>query len=160
MYMQALKGYEEVWGPEHTSALHTVNNMTRLYCKLVHQIRTTSLLKYLTYKPQTDKGMEKVSQQILINCVHTLVQYPSAVSSSYGHLGRVLMGLHDANIAATAVEQQLAFQDNTWQHRDVVCDSCTVQLDLHTGRLVCKHCFDRNLFRDCYAKYELDEIQG
>jgi len=31
MYRRALKGYEKVWGPEHTSTLNTVNNLGLLY---------------------------------------------------------------------------------------------------------------------------------
>ena len=31
MYMRALKGYEKIWGAEHTSTLDTVNNLAVLY---------------------------------------------------------------------------------------------------------------------------------
>jgi hypothetical protein len=31
MYLRALKGKEEVWGPKHTSTLDTVNNLGLLY---------------------------------------------------------------------------------------------------------------------------------
>ena len=31
MYQRALEGREKVWGPEHTSTLDTVNNLTALY---------------------------------------------------------------------------------------------------------------------------------
>jgi tetratricopeptide (TPR) repeat protein len=31
MYLRALKGYEEAWGPKHTSTLDTVNNLGILY---------------------------------------------------------------------------------------------------------------------------------
>jgi Tetratricopeptide repeat len=31
MYLQALQGYEKVWGAEHTSTLDTVNNLGLLY---------------------------------------------------------------------------------------------------------------------------------
>ena len=31
MYLRALRGYEEVWGPKHTSTLDTVNNLGKLY---------------------------------------------------------------------------------------------------------------------------------
>jgi tetratricopeptide (TPR) repeat protein len=31
LYVRALKGYEEVWGPKHTSTLGTVNNLAGLY---------------------------------------------------------------------------------------------------------------------------------
>jgi tetratricopeptide (TPR) repeat protein len=31
MYVRALRGYEKAWGAEHTSTLHTVNNLGNLY---------------------------------------------------------------------------------------------------------------------------------
>jgi Tfp pilus assembly protein PilF len=31
MFVRALKGYEEAWGPKHTSTLDTVNNLGLLY---------------------------------------------------------------------------------------------------------------------------------
>ena len=31
MYRRALDGKEKAWGPDHTSALHTVNNLGALY---------------------------------------------------------------------------------------------------------------------------------
>jgi tetratricopeptide (TPR) repeat protein len=31
LYVRALKGYEEVWGPKHASTLDTVNNLGLLY---------------------------------------------------------------------------------------------------------------------------------
>ncbi|KAH8645433.1 hypothetical protein BX600DRAFT_490824 [Xylariales sp. PMI_506] len=31
MYLRALRGYEKVWGPDHTSTLNTVNNLGDLY---------------------------------------------------------------------------------------------------------------------------------
>jgi hypothetical protein len=31
MYIQALRGYEEALGPDHTSTLDTVNNLGLLY---------------------------------------------------------------------------------------------------------------------------------
>ena len=31
MYQQALRGYEKVWGPEHESTLHTINNLGVIY---------------------------------------------------------------------------------------------------------------------------------
>jgi hypothetical protein len=31
MYLRALKGKEEAWGPKHTSTLDTVNNLAVLY---------------------------------------------------------------------------------------------------------------------------------
>jgi tetratricopeptide (TPR) repeat protein len=34
MYQRALQGYEKAWGPEHTSALTTVNNLGALYADL------------------------------------------------------------------------------------------------------------------------------
>jgi tetratricopeptide (TPR) repeat protein len=34
MYQRALQGYEKAWGPEHTSALDTVNNLGALYASL------------------------------------------------------------------------------------------------------------------------------
>jgi hypothetical protein len=33
MYQQALAGYEKMFGPEHTSTLHTVHSFGRLYFK-------------------------------------------------------------------------------------------------------------------------------
>ncbi|KAK6063795.1 NB-ARC and TPR domain-containing protein [Seiridium cupressi] len=32
MYMRALRGYENAWGPDHASLLDTMNNLANLYC--------------------------------------------------------------------------------------------------------------------------------
>ena len=123
-----------------------------LYCHMAFQQRVKHHPSIAHYNRTTVKEKRPSGNRILVECISICRQYPSCSSIVYGNLGRILMWNGKDDDAVAAFQHQIA------QAHTVVCDGCDRSVSRETGRLICKSCLDVDLCRDCYAKYEVDEV--
>jgi tetratricopeptide (TPR) repeat protein len=76
LYVRALKGYEEAWGPKHTSTLDTVNNLGSLYYKQGKMERAEEMyLRALKGKEKAwDRSIRRLSIQSTTSSSSTLIK--------------------------------------------------------------------------------------
>jgi hypothetical protein len=132
MYKRALTCYEKALGRDLVLTVW----VTQCLCSLYHRMAFEKRFKVNASRPRYDRymgtGLEKSALQILSDCVRVCQQYSSSGSLIYGYLGRVLLWLHNEDLAIIAFEQQIELVDNKWQHLNIVCDGCKEQLTLQT----------------------------
>lgn len=141
------------------STLKTTDNLAALYRDMAFdgKMKARTIAQAFPARLRVDSGPSR--EEITRNSMCLVMLRTTPTSTIYGCLGRVLMWLQNEGDALVVFEQQLELIDDEWQHRYVICDSCQTQLTLATGRLICKNCLDGDLCRECYSKYDLDDIE-
>ena len=156
MYLRALAGYEKALGPDHTSALNTVNNLGNLYKNEGKLIEAERMYLRALAGSEIVLGPDHTSTLDTVNnlrilytkygeptdIIQLLSTWGRKIVNLYGLLGRSLLRNSDDSNAKLAFQQELVLQDGSMIFANIVCDNCGCSVSCATSRYVCKCCLD------------------
>lgn len=154
MHSRALIGKEKAWGPDHTITLGAVYTLAEVLWAQCYKATKLAARQRLLSESAVSSGSTCHSQ--MIKLVNLCIQFPSSQPRLLAHLFKIFAWNRWDDIAVTASLYKVL---DSLPSYDSYCDGCKRDLDITTGRLVCRSCMDLDLCSDCFEKYELDGLK-
>jgi tetratricopeptide (TPR) repeat protein len=96
MYQRALQGYENAWGPEHTSTLDTVNNLGLLYADQGKLVEAGQMYQRALQGKEKALGAEHTSTLDTVNNLGNLYKTQGKLFEAEQMYKRALQGYEEA----------------------------------------------------------------
>jgi ZZ type zinc finger protein len=154
MYSRALVGYEKAWGPDHTSTLSMVNNLGEiLHDWCYHAMKSSTrggLLFDSTLLPESNNSSH------MVKLIDLCIRFPLCRPTLLAYLCKIFGRNGWDDLSATASSYAVF---RSLPSYNAYCDGCERDLNISTGRFICKSCKDLDLCSSCFKKYELDGLK-